>query len=50
MRRFNFVIAFVLAIAPAFAHEAKGPNGGHVKDIGPFHAELTVKGNRSNSM
>ena len=45
MRRFSFVIAFVLAIAPAFAHDAKGPNGGRVKDIGPFHAELTVKGN-----
>jgi hypothetical protein len=45
MRRFSFVLVFMLATAPAFAHDAKGPNGGRVKDLGPFHAELTVKGN-----
>ena len=38
--RFNFVLVFLLATAPAFAHDAKGPNGGRVKDLGPFHAEL----------
>ena len=44
MRRFSFVLAFVLTIAPAFAHDNKGPNGGRVKDLGPFHAELTANG------
>ena len=44
MRRFSFVLVFILATAPAFAHDAKGPNGGRVTDLGPFHAELTAKG------
>ena len=44
MRRFSLALAFILAIAPAVAHDAKGPNGGRVKDLGPFHAELTAKG------
>ncbi|MBR1144089.1 hypothetical protein [Bradyrhizobium sp. AUGA SZCCT0431] len=44
MRRFNFILAFLLAAAPAFAHDTKGLNGGRVKDLGPFHAELTAKG------
>jgi len=44
MRRFSFFLVFMLATAPAFAHDAKGPNGGRVKDLGPFHAELTAKG------
>src|SRR4051812_18614159 len=30
MRRFSFVLVFMLATAPAFAHDAKGPNGGRV--------------------
>lgn len=47
MRRLSsFALAFVLAIAPAFAHDNKGPNGGRVKDLGPFHAELTANGSR----
>ena len=45
MRRFCFVLVFLLAAAAAFAHDNKGPNGGRVKDLGPFHAELTAKGN-----
>jgi hypothetical protein len=44
MRRSSIVLFLVLATAPAFAHDAKGPNGGRVKDLGPFHAELTAKG------
>lgn len=46
MRRFNFVLLLMLATAPALAHDAKGPNGGRVKDLGPFHAELTAEGTR----
>ena len=45
MRRLNFVLVFMLATAPAVAHDAKGPNGARAKDLGPFHAELTAKGN-----
>src|SRR6188472_4181860 len=44
MRRLDFLLVFVLAAAPAFAHDNQGPNGGRVKDLGPFHAELTAKG------
>ncbi len=44
MRRLDFLLVLVLAAAPAFAHDNQGPNGGRVKDLGPFHAELTAKG------
>jgi hypothetical protein len=44
MGRFSFALAFILATAPAFAHDSKGPNGGRITDLGPFHAELTTKG------
>lgn len=44
MRRLNFLLLLMLAAAPAFAHDKQGPNGGRVKDLGPFHAELTAKG------
>jgi hypothetical protein len=45
MGRFTFAFAFILATAPAFAHDSKGPNGGRITDLGRFHAELTTKGN-----
>jgi hypothetical protein len=45
MRRFNLALAFILATAPAFAHDSKGPNGGRIQDLGPFHAEFTAKDN-----
>ncbi len=44
MRLYSFVLVFVFVTAAAFAHDNKGPNGGRVKDLGPFHAELTAKG------
>jgi hypothetical protein len=34
----------LLAAFPAFAHEAKGPNGGRVVDAGNYHIELVVGG------
>ena len=43
MRRAIFVTVFLLVNAAVFAHDAKGPNGGRVKDLGPNHAELVVK-------
>jgi hypothetical protein len=41
------IAAFALALAPAtYADEqAKGPNGGQVKDAGKHHLELVVEGN-----
>jgi hypothetical protein len=45
MGRFTFAFALILATAPAFAHDSKGPNGGRITDLGRFHAELTTKGN-----
>ena len=33
-----------LPMSAALAHEAKGPNGGTMKDAGPYHMELVVKG------
>jgi hypothetical protein len=38
------VIAMALSAGPAFAHEAKGPNGGRVVDAGSYHVELVVGG------
>ena len=37
-------IAAALPLSAALAHEARGPNGGTVKDAGPYHMELVVKG------
>ena len=31
-----------LAAGSAFAHEAAGPNGGPVRDAGPYHVELVL--------
>ena len=33
-----------LPVSAALAHEAKGPNGGTIKDAGPYHMELVVNG------
>ncbi len=38
----------LLATAPAFAHHTKGPNGGRVTDLGPYHAELIARGTAVN--
>jgi hypothetical protein len=43
----KIMIAAIVAALPLsapLAHEAKGPNGGAVKDAGPYHMELVVKG------
>ena len=45
MRPTPVVFALVLAVAPAIAHDTKGPHGGRIADVGPFHAELTSKEN-----
>jgi hypothetical protein len=45
MRLPILIVAAVLAACPAFAHESKGPNGGRITDLGPFHAELVAKNN-----
>jgi hypothetical protein len=43
MRRFAFLAALLLCVAPAGAHDTKGPHGGRVADLGPYHAELAGK-------
>ena len=43
MRLSTLAIAALIMTAPAYAHDSKGPNGGHVTDLGPYHAELTAK-------
>lgn len=35
----------LLTTFPAFAHDAKGPNGGRVVDAGNYHIELVAAGN-----
>jgi hypothetical protein len=35
--------AALLVALPAYAHEAKGPNGGRLVDATPYHAELVAK-------
>ena len=42
--RFAFAVVFMLAAGTALAHDAKGPNGGRIMDLGSFHGELTAKG------
>jgi hypothetical protein len=38
------MMAALLIATHAFAHEAKGPNGGRVIDAGNYHVELVVGG------
>jgi hypothetical protein len=35
--------AVLLAVMPAYAHDAKGTHGGRISDAGAYHAELVVK-------
>jgi hypothetical protein len=46
MKRLKLILltTALLAAVPAFAHEAKGPNGGRVVDAGNYHVELVVGG------
>ena len=46
MRKLKFLLmaAALLSATQAFAHEAKGPNGGRVIDAGNYHVELVVGG------
>jgi hypothetical protein len=37
-----FLAVALVAVSPALAHEAKGPNGGRVVDAGEYHVELVV--------
>lgn len=47
MNPIRILLAGMLLIAtPAFAHEAKGPNGGRIVDATPYHIELVVKDRR----
>ena len=42
-RRMLILTAALLITAPAFSHEAKGPNGGRMADAGSYHVELVAK-------
>lgn len=42
MRAFILMAALIVG-APAFAHDAKGPNGGRLTDAGAYHVELVSK-------
>ena len=44
MRSSGFALVFMLAAETVFAHDSRVPNGARVKDLGPFHAELTATG------
>jgi hypothetical protein len=43
MRPTPLVVALVLTVSTAIAHDTKGPHGGKIADIGSFHAELATK-------
>lgn len=46
MTRNALVLAVVLTCTlPAFAHDAKGPNGGRTTDAGTYHVELVTRQN-----
>ena len=43
LRSLAVLAASLLISAAAFAHEAKGPNGGRMVDAGPNHVEMVIK-------
>jgi hypothetical protein len=36
-------VGLLFLVFPAFAHDAKGPNGGRISDAGNYHVELVTK-------